>query len=180
MKKMSDLMLLGILRMPVSDNPKELSATEWVQIKSAMREAATRIETDADALEAQARRVAELEYEAKLFDEALGNAHARIAELEASDDFDRGYRAGLQNGGKERGLLRARIAELERDFHKQCEFTARTMMRVADAEDEAAMLSILLERREEALMQVDKMCDASPGFIEIQKFVRAALNGEEG
>ncbi len=39
-------------------------------------------------------------------------ARARIAELEASDDFDRGYRAGLQNGGKERGLLRARIAEL--------------------------------------------------------------------
>ena len=38
----------------------------------------------ADALEAQARRIAGLEYEARLFDEALGNAHARIAELEAA------------------------------------------------------------------------------------------------
>lgn len=74
--------------------------------------------------------------------------------------------------------LRARIVELERDFHKQCELTARTMTRVADAEGEAAMLSILLERREGALMQVDKMCDASPGFLEIQKFVRAALRKE--
>jgi hypothetical protein len=36
-----------------------------------------------DALEAQAKRIAGLEYEARLFDEALWNAHARIAELEA-------------------------------------------------------------------------------------------------
>ena len=75
--------------------------------------------------------------------------------------------------------LRARIVELERDFHKQCELTARTMTRVADAEGEAAMLSILLERREEALMQVDKMCDAFPGLLAIQNIVRAALNGEK-
>lgn len=38
----------------------------------------------ADALEAQAKRIAGLEYEAKLFDEALGVASARIAELEAA------------------------------------------------------------------------------------------------
>jgi hypothetical protein len=37
----------------------------------------------ADALEAQSKAIAGLEYEARLFDEALGNAHARIAELEA-------------------------------------------------------------------------------------------------
>jgi len=72
-----------------------------------------------------------------------------------------------------------RIAALERDFHKQCELTARTMTRVADAEGEAAMLSILLERREKALMQVDKMCDAPFGLLVIQEFVRAALNGEK-
>jgi len=74
--------------------------------------------------------------------------------------------------------LRKRIVELEMDFHKQCELTARTMTRVADAEGDAAMLSILLERRERALMQVDKMCDASSGLFEIQKVVRATLNGE--
>ena len=38
----------------------------------------------ADALEAQSKAIAGLEYEARLFDEALGNAHARIAELEAA------------------------------------------------------------------------------------------------
>ena len=38
----------------------------------------------ADALEAQAERIAGLEYEARLFDEALGNAHARIAELKTA------------------------------------------------------------------------------------------------
>ena len=44
--------------------------------------------------------------------DALEAQERRIAVLEAVDDFDRGYRAGLQNGGKERELLRARIAEL--------------------------------------------------------------------
>jgi len=91
---MSDLMLLGILRMPVSDNPKELSATEWVQIKSAMREAATRIETDADALKAQAKEIAELKKELNAWHESAnwpekspGRMRARIAELEATLRF---------------------------------------------------------------------------------------------
>jgi hypothetical protein len=51
---MSDLMLLGILRMPLDDTPEGLGVIAWTQIKSVMREAANRIEADA-------ARIAELE-----------------------------------------------------------------------------------------------------------------------
>jgi hypothetical protein len=44
---MSDLMLLGILRMPLDDTPEGLGVIAWTQIKSVMREAANRIEADA-------------------------------------------------------------------------------------------------------------------------------------
>lgn len=88
---MSDLMLLGILRMPVSDNPKELSATEWVQIKSAMREAATRIETDADALKAQAKEIAELKKELNAWHESANWPEKSPGRM----------RAAIREGGKE-------------------------------------------------------------------------------
>ena len=42
-KKMSDAMLLGVLRMPMPDDPKEMSDLEWVQFRSRARDAADRI-----------------------------------------------------------------------------------------------------------------------------------------
>lgn len=43
---MSDAMLLGVLRMPMPDDPKEMSDIEWVQFRSRAIEAADRIESD--------------------------------------------------------------------------------------------------------------------------------------
>lgn len=43
---MSDAMLLGVLRMPMPDDPKEMSDLEWVQFRSRAREAANRIYSD--------------------------------------------------------------------------------------------------------------------------------------
>jgi hypothetical protein len=60
---MSDLMLLGILRMPLDDTPEGLGVIAWTQIKSVMREAANRIEADAAriaALEATLREAYEV------------------------------------------------------------------------------------------------------------------------
>lgn len=57
---MSDVMLLGILRMPLDDTPEGLGVIAWTQIKSVMREAASRIEADA-------ARIAELEAALKPF-----------------------------------------------------------------------------------------------------------------
>ena len=37
-------MLMGVLRMPLPDEPGELGIVEWLQIKSRMREAANEIE----------------------------------------------------------------------------------------------------------------------------------------
>ncbi len=48
---MSDLMLLGILRMPLQDNPAECDPMTWMQVKGIMREAAARIEKDAAEIE---------------------------------------------------------------------------------------------------------------------------------
>lgn len=47
---MSDLMLLGILRMPLQDNPADCDPMTWMQAKGIMREAAARIEKDADEI----------------------------------------------------------------------------------------------------------------------------------
>lgn len=43
---MSDAMLLCVLRMPMPDDPKEMSDLEWIQLRSIAREAADRIESD--------------------------------------------------------------------------------------------------------------------------------------
>lgn len=41
---MSDIMLLGVLRMPLPDGPAELNHIEWLQIKDRMRQAADELE----------------------------------------------------------------------------------------------------------------------------------------
>lgn len=43
---MSDVMLLCVLRMPLPDDPKEMSDLEWTQFRSRAREAANMIESD--------------------------------------------------------------------------------------------------------------------------------------
>jgi len=48
---MSDVMLLGVLRMPLPDDPAELDPTTWVQVRQRMREAADRIEAGGEARE---------------------------------------------------------------------------------------------------------------------------------
>ena len=50
---MSDVMLLGVLRMPLPDNPSQIGAMEWHQIRDRMRQAADRIQSDADLIERQ-------------------------------------------------------------------------------------------------------------------------------
>ena len=72
-----------------------------------------------DDLIARLRETAKLSYPTATPDEAADALEAkdkRIAELESDDAFDRGYRAGLQNGGKTREDLRARIAALEEEL----------------------------------------------------------------
>lgn len=44
---MSDLMLLGVLRMPMPQDPQEIGVVEWIQFRSRARQAADRIEADA-------------------------------------------------------------------------------------------------------------------------------------
>ena len=48
---MGDVMLLGSLRMPMPDDPKEMSSLEWLQFKCRALQAADRIENDADEIE---------------------------------------------------------------------------------------------------------------------------------
>lgn len=50
---MSDVMLLGILRMPLPDHPARINAFEWPQIRDTMSQAADRIQGDADLIERQ-------------------------------------------------------------------------------------------------------------------------------
>jgi len=71
---MSDLMLLGILRMPLDDTPEGLGVIAWTQIKSVMREAANRIEADA-------ARIAELEAALKPFALTKAITHGEYGEV---------------------------------------------------------------------------------------------------
>jgi hypothetical protein len=51
---MSDIMLLGILRMPLPDNPSDMGVMEWLQVRDRMRQAADEIEkltAERDALQ---------------------------------------------------------------------------------------------------------------------------------
>jgi hypothetical protein len=41
---MSEIMLLGVLRMPLPDDPRDLDWLTWLQIKDRMQEAAAEIE----------------------------------------------------------------------------------------------------------------------------------------
>jgi len=68
----------------ISEMAKGLRAFNEELLNSEPYTCEQRAKAAADALEAQAKRIAGLEYEARLFDEALGNAHARKAELEAA------------------------------------------------------------------------------------------------
>ena len=63
---MSDLMLLGVLRMPRSDDVTKLEAMDWVQLKG-------RIIQAADELELRADRIAELEKALEPFAKACNN-----------------------------------------------------------------------------------------------------------
>jgi|LakMenE01Jun11ns_1017448.scaffolds.fasta_scaffold9886844_7 F0F1-type ATP synthase membrane subunit b/b' len=88
---MSDLMLLGILRMPLDDTPEGLGVIAWTQIKSVMREAANRIEADA-------ARIAELE---AAFEQAANDMRPMLRSMisrgEAAEIVRRAARAALEN-----------------------------------------------------------------------------------
>lgn len=102
---MSDIMLLGVLRMPLPDDPAEVDSWMWVQLKDRIQEAATRIERDADRItgleadlrEEQDRRqamrnewaaeVAALTAQARHAEDCLDAAKARITDLEKPIDM---------------------------------------------------------------------------------------------
>jgi hypothetical protein len=90
-EEMSDLMLLGILRMPLDDTPEGLGVIAWTQIKSVMREAANRIEADA-------ARIAELE---AAFEQAANDMRPMLRSMisrgEAAEIVRRAARAALEN-----------------------------------------------------------------------------------
>lgn len=48
---MSDIMLLGVLNMPLPDDPAKLDAMTWLQFRGRAREAAQRIQAGAEALD---------------------------------------------------------------------------------------------------------------------------------
>ena len=48
---MSDVMLMGILKMPLPDNPTQLDALTWIQFRGTALQAAERIEADANTIE---------------------------------------------------------------------------------------------------------------------------------
>lgn len=67
---MSDLMLCGVLRMPMPHDPSNLGLIEWMQIKQRMAQAA-------NELEERAARIEALERQVKAAD-ALAEAHGKL------------------------------------------------------------------------------------------------------
>jgi len=92
---MSDVMLLGVLRMPMPDNPADMGGLEWAQVKDRMRQAADEIEKERAAVDGHIRLIEVLEDEvARLRAELAAADHYtdRIAQLteemkERHDEF---------------------------------------------------------------------------------------------
>lgn len=80
---MSDLMLLGVLRMPVPPNPDPLTLQQFI---SRARQAADRIEADADTIERLTAELAAARETARRLMDAervlLADAERRTAQLE--------------------------------------------------------------------------------------------------
>lgn len=88
---MSDLMLLGVLRMPLPDDPAEVDPLMWLGVKGRIQEAATRIERDADEIDhlraylrEERDRVAHMRVE---WAEEVGDLLKKIADLEKPVDM---------------------------------------------------------------------------------------------
>lgn len=73
---MSDLMLHGVLNMPLADDPAELDLLTWVQFRDRAREASARIQSDA-------ARIAELEEMAMKYLSDAGQFCDLISERDA-------------------------------------------------------------------------------------------------
>ena len=58
--QMSDVMLQGVLNMPLPDDPTEIDLVTWVQFKNRAKEAADRILADAEVIEALKAALADI------------------------------------------------------------------------------------------------------------------------
>ena len=70
---MSEIMLLGILRMPLPDSPADMGVMEWMQVKDRMRQAADELEKARAELEGHLQLIEVLEEQR---DAALARAEA--------------------------------------------------------------------------------------------------------
>jgi len=117
---MSDVMLLGVLRMPMPDNPADMGGLEWAQVKDRMRQAADEIEKERAAVDGHIRLIEVLEDEVARLRAELAAALGRMSKL----DFER-TAAEL-----ERDALReenARLRKLLFDFEKFREIYEKAM-----------------------------------------------------
>ena len=99
---MSDIMLFGVLRMPMPDNPADMGVLEWAQVKDRMRQAADDIEKDRAAIEGHINYIDVLEAE----------RDALRAELAAMERRARTFEAANVEILAERDALRAALREI--------------------------------------------------------------------
>jgi chromosome segregation ATPase len=81
---MSDVMLLGVLRMPMPDNPADMGGLEWAQVKDRMRQAADEIEKERAAVDGHIRLIEVLEDEvARLRAELAAEREQKLEAIKA-------------------------------------------------------------------------------------------------
>jgi len=78
---MSDVMLLGVLRMPMPDNPADMGGLEWAQVKDRMRQAADEIEKERAAVDGHIRLIEVLEDEVARLRAELAAERERVEKL---------------------------------------------------------------------------------------------------
>lgn len=123
---MSDLMLLGVLRMPMPDNPADLGVLEWAQVKDRMRQAADELENRTAKLAVERERAGYFEFErdqAWRRRDELSAAHTRAIERAEHAESDRDAL---------RAELAAVIEECARHLEEDgAEFAARSIRALA-------------------------------------------------
>lgn len=78
---MSDVMLLGVLRMPMPDNPADMGGLEWAQVKDRMRQAADEIEKERAAVDGHIRLIEVLEDEVARLRAELAAEREKVVKL---------------------------------------------------------------------------------------------------
>lgn len=145
---MSDIMLLGVLRMSLPDDPAEVDPLMWHQLKGRIQEAATRIERDASLID-ELGRVIEKRNEQDLDAEIRFTAHMQA--MEAMQRERDGLEADMREERDRVARMRVEHDEEVSDLLEKVKHAEDVIAKAVENEAEKASLFARAKHAEDCL-----------------------------